>query len=519
MGAPQLFQLLPWTGGLQTAQDESIIPPNALTVADNVVFSTSGTRRKRQGWNADYDNASSSSAWIVGATEFFYGSSSKTQKYVSVTNGKKIYAYTPGTGARSADLFAGTAWGNAVTTACFASLGNTLVIAVDGANNVLKKYNGSTVADLGGTPPAANVVCVHQGRVIANDKTAVDRVHFSSTFNAEEWGGTGDSGAIDVGTGDSDASGITALFSFLGDLYVCKKTKIYRLRGPLEDCEITLVSENLGVECQNSVVKIEDSEVCFASSRGFHFLSSTDRFGDTETSFLSFDIQKTFNERFVVSRLPYICGIYVPSLNSVLYSVTDSAVDSTSNNAIYAYSVPYKAWTRFTGIRAQALFTARDSAKIRWYAGTDTERLVRGEAGTRYDTDEDGNADPVNLRIDTGFINLDGSLYTLKRFSRVGLAFRADGSYSITVTVQVDGFAQQAFTISDSSSAALLGSTFILGTSVLGSTPTMGFYAYGIDGLGRAIKVRIQQAGANESVDIIGLAIEYEAAGTSQEVL
>ncbi len=47
---------IPWTGGLVTAQDESLIGPDALTQADNMFYSTQGTRRQREGINADWDS-------------------------------------------------------------------------------------------------------------------------------------------------------------------------------------------------------------------------------------------------------------------------------------------------------------------------------------------------------------------------------------------------------------------------------------------------------------------------------
>ena len=58
----QLFQLLPWIGGVNTSQDDSLIPPNQLVRADNCIFDTKGSRnhaprgpcstyaRRRQGW-------------------------------------------------------------------------------------------------------------------------------------------------------------------------------------------------------------------------------------------------------------------------------------------------------------------------------------------------------------------------------------------------------------------------------------------------------------------------------------
>jgi len=45
----ELFQQLPWDGGLNTRLDPALIPPNQLQQADNLVFATKGSRKTREG--------------------------------------------------------------------------------------------------------------------------------------------------------------------------------------------------------------------------------------------------------------------------------------------------------------------------------------------------------------------------------------------------------------------------------------------------------------------------------------
>ena len=47
----QLYQKIPWNGGINTAMDAGIIDDNDLVTADNVVFSISGARLKREGFD------------------------------------------------------------------------------------------------------------------------------------------------------------------------------------------------------------------------------------------------------------------------------------------------------------------------------------------------------------------------------------------------------------------------------------------------------------------------------------
>ena len=49
----------PWIGGINSSQDESEIQPNQLTQADNVIFDTRGSRRRRDAIDFDFDDGTS----------------------------------------------------------------------------------------------------------------------------------------------------------------------------------------------------------------------------------------------------------------------------------------------------------------------------------------------------------------------------------------------------------------------------------------------------------------------------
>lgn len=53
----QIFQQIPWNGGINSSVDSGIIPSTDLTIADNVLFSSSGSRLKREG-HSYYDTLS-----------------------------------------------------------------------------------------------------------------------------------------------------------------------------------------------------------------------------------------------------------------------------------------------------------------------------------------------------------------------------------------------------------------------------------------------------------------------------
>jgi hypothetical protein len=518
-----LFRMNPWVGGVNTSLDPTQIASNELVEANNVQFGERGSRGIREGINQDWDDQSNSSESIIGLYDFWFGTSSgKTQKIVGVTDGKKIYSYSTA-GARSANLFAGTAWSSAVTKVSMTAINNLLIIAADGSGNVVKKWSGSgNAADLGGTPPAASIAIVHQGRLWLNDKTNVDRWHYSPTSDPETWGGTGDSGAIDIGVGDGDPEGFTGAFSFKGTLFVAKRTKLYRIDGDApENYSPRLVSSGIGIVSHNSIAYIDQDDVFFVSDRGVHAISATASFGDFEGAFLSKDIQRTFNEDFTKSRLQYAWSAYDPTINSYLLAVTDEEFTASSNKAVWAYNIQQKVWYRlYSNLSCQSLIVAHDSSKRRAYIGSNVTRVFQAKNGLKYDQNTSGTSTGIPLKIKTGVIFPGDDAFSMKAWKRFTLFYRPEGSHNITVTIKIDNYPNQTLTFSQSTGADLLGTTFILGSSALASSPVAAPYTLPISGYGRGIQITIEQTGVltEANVEIQGFAIEYEAVELRQEV-
>lgn len=586
------MQFFPWVGGVNTALDPSVIPQMQLTKADHVLFGTRGSRKKRDGINYNWDSASSGSANINGLHEFSYGNTSRTRKFVGVDDGKHVYSYTTGNASsstRSADLFAGTAWGSAVTQAVMETFTNLCVISVDGSSNVMKKWTGSgNVADLGVntvtgdthtsttidnlsstagfvvgasisgtnvaanttitaitsataitvsnattgttagvtltitvTPPQASMVRSWLGRLWCNDKTNLDRLHYSETGNAEIWNGLGDSGALDIGVGDGDTTGITAIFPpYHGALYVAKRTKLYKVTGDSpETFQVTLVSDGIGCVGPLAVCAVDQDDIYFVSDRGVHGLSMTEQLGDFPISFLSADIQPTVNDLWVGTRRKYIVAKYVPNLNSVVFAVTDSTTGQSYNNTLWFYNIPLKAWFPWPNVPCQSLIVANDDDKKRMYIGGNTSRLARAQTGLNYDVSTGGSNVAISYTVKTGLLFPENQPFLMNTFRRFILYYRPQGTHTITVSLKIDNGAAQSIAFSQVDTGSVLGTTLTLGSSALGYTFVMAPYAQTIDGHGRGIEVTITQSGIQEDAEIQGFAIEYEPAGTAEETL
>lgn len=517
----EIFTQFPWIGGLNTSQDSATIEPNELVQADHLIFGVRGSRKKRDGINFNWDDQSDTSTSVILQKDFWYGTTSRTQARVAVWGDKAVYSYTS-SGVRSADLFGGTAWGSTVTKASAEVLNNLLIIAVDGTGNVMKKWAGSgNVEDLGGTPPAASICRVHKGRLFTNDKTDVDRLHYSPVQQPEVWGGVDDSGAFSIGKGDGDPEGITAIFpTFKGDLFVAKKTKLYRIitEGDPAFWEISLVSSGIGCVSHNSVVAVDQDDIMFASERGFHSLAATANYGDFSATFISAPIQQTFNDDFTRSRLKYIQGAYLPEINSVAWAVTDEDVSASYNGSIWLYNLMLKAWYRWPDIACESIALFRDSDKHRLYIGTNSGRVAKGFADLNYDTDTSGTNVAINLTIKTGMIFAGPLPFSNKGFKRFSLIYGPEGAHTITASIVIDSYPAQSLAFNEVAGDTLDG-TFILDVSLLNGGLIVAPYSLGMDGFGRGFQVTLTQSGVNEKCELQGFMVEYEQAGIMQEVI
>ena len=515
-----LLKVSPWQGGIRTSTDPAMIRADQLVEGDNIIFSEDLSKKKREGINFDWDDATDGSATIISLHDFRFGDITRSRRLVGVTNTGEIYSYTS-SGTRSADLFGGTAWSSLPSKGTQVTINNLDIIAVDGTGNVVKKWDGTgSVADLGGTPPEGSIVTTHLARLWMNDKTDIDRLHYSPTSDPETWNGLGDSGAIDIGIGDGDTDGITAFAPYKGDLIVFKRNRIYRVIGNTpETFQIVKISDSIGCVGPNALADIDGNDLVFISDRGIHSIAATDTFGDFKQNFLSADIQTSFNDDWSKTRRPFIQARYLPNQNVVALAVTDESINSTTNLMMWFYHIEARAWFRWPDVSCEALAVVEDDDQSRLYLGTDVTRVAQTFNGANFDVDGTGVSVGIDYTIKTGLISPTGVACEEVGFKSFGILYRAIGTHTITATIKIDNYDPQTLTYSQTDPSDLLGVDFILGQSVLGTDNVMAPYKRTIDGYGRYIQITISQTGIEEEIDLQGFFIEYESAGIRDEVI
>ena len=441
----------------------------------------------------------------------------KVQRPVAATDQGKVFFYDS-SGRRNLITNAGTALatGNAIINT--EVMNDVLILAFDLITNTPKRYRPETSADLqdlGGSPPDFSLMRLHQSRLWANDKTNKDRLHYSSPGNPEEWQGAGDSGAVDIGVGDGDPNGITAIFPpFKGSLFVAKGNKLYEVVGDSpENYRPEPITNGLGAVSHKSATAVDLDDVFFISRRGIHSLQATAGAGDQQGQFLSAKIQNTFND-FDQARQKYMQSVYLPNYNAVALAVTEGSGGST-NTDVYFFNTQVKEWYRWPDINCQTLTVYRNASNITTLLiGDNAGRIITTQNGTFSDYGSSG----ADFKIKTGMIYPDGDPHSVKAFKNIGFLFKPVGDFQFTVTIKIDNYPSQSVSFAQSASGDLLGTTFVLGSSTIGNDNVLAPYMRPIDGIGHGCTLTIEQNGANQQVELYGVIIEYEQAEFSQEV-
>lgn len=421
-------------------------------------------------------------------------------------------------------------WTSTITLGSQLTLNNLQLFAVDGANNAIKYWDGTSDAAFflsehplyttgDALPPNASILSEHLGRVWTNDKNNKDRLHFSETFNPFKWQGFGDSGAIDIGIGDGDPTGIIGIFpTFRGELFVQKKTKLYRISGQYpETFTVQLVSSSIGGESHNAIIAVDQNEIYWASPRGIHSLTTTDSFGGFSSNFISKKIQDTYNEDVNPSNRYRMQGAYLAEINSIAFALQLST--KINNDDIYLYNIETQAWYRWTNLSCTALVTSTDSDRQRFYLGTSTGRVSKSFIDSNSDIDTNGNEVGIAYRLKTGVIFVDENRYSVKGFKKFALVYKPTTSSVISVLLKIDNYPIQSLSFTNINDGDVLGETFVLGSSVLGFSQVLAPFTQSMDGYGRGIQIDISQSGQGEATEIQGFLIEFEGAGDQQEVI
>jgi hypothetical protein len=507
-----------------TAVDTVTYSPNVA-----IEYTVTGSLAEALTADADFRVGRWESESIIAIKDYwYYQSGNKLQKVIAVTSEGNFYSFDEAGSKSIIALDGAISLTTPIESASMAVLADKLVIALSGSANTPLIYTGTgdiealknysfALVDVTATNPPPNLIKLrnHQSRIYGLDKENPDRIHYCDVQEPERWNGEGDSGALEVASGDGDKSGFSAIFpSFKGRLGVAKGDQLYQIVGEAPLQAIEKISDGIGCEAHDSCVAVDQDDVLFVSKRGVHSFSATDQYGDFAGTFLSANIQPDFNA-LSLDQYKLFEGAYVPSVNSVAFSVTSSG--SSAHDQIFLYNVIGKQWYKWNSLESEFLITSTAT-----YSMNNVNTLLLGLSGGRvlaYDQDNqyDFVDSPIQFEVKSGIIYVDNDPTKIKAYKRLGVLFKVTESMTtFDVCVKIDNYEQQCTRISRQSEADLLGVNFILGSSALGFGDVLLPESMNLDGYGFGAVITIS---SETPVEIYGFMLDFEGAGDQQETI
>lgn len=366
LGSPLLrAQAPPWTafdffgltGGLADGLESTAIQPTEASDLQNVVFSTGGAIRRRDGFTRI--NASANPSTTASTTGLvFYKQTDGTRFLVRLVNdggSDLIQKMDYGSGTTGPD---GT-WDD-ITGAVSVSIGtddqasftfalNRLLIE-DGVNTTIPaQWTGSGNASALTNAPNSQFVVFHKLHVFAGgNNTNPSRIAFSALCAVDvscltSWTSTD---VIDVETNDGQI--VRWLASGLDALYIWKDTSIWRLTGTDRDTwKLDLMVKDVGTLAGPSVQFINNKFVFLTSNCDVGVYD-----GGINVELISTKIQGTL-DGLNLDR----CDEAVSAQFDGDYYVSVSDGTSSTHNLLLIFDTFHQAWTKFSGMNANALAT------------------------------------------------------------------------------------------------------------------------------------------------------------------
>jgi len=238
------------------------------------------------------------------------------------------------------------------------------VVIVNGIN-APRKYDGTTIALLGGSPPHARYVAAHKNRLWL---ALGSRLYFSELLNFDDWPVLN---FIDISPNDGDT--ITGIMTYGDYLIITKGHSLWMLTGDgIETFMVRRIHADRGAYAPRSLIKINDTS-CFVSDDGIYLTDFT------QAVLISERIRnywRTLNPR----RLSQVASWFY---DHKLYVAAPSG-SSIYNNTLIVYDVLRQAFIGvYTGWNISCWTSFREGGRIASYYGSSTETQVT-EIGTGF---------------------------------------------------------------------------------------------------------------------------------------
>lgn len=490
-----------YSGGLNDSFSTIKVADNEATSLQNVVFTSSGSFKTRDGFTKTMTQAT------LGATVdtngiFFYKPTSGTKFLVGVFSDNKIRKmdYEIGGGPDGGfNASSGADGGDDITGSLIFSVdqddiasfavGEDILIIEDGLNTTAPyKYSGSgNAAALGGSPPNCTMVAYHKRMAwCAGNDSNPSTLFFSDLGNIENWT-TGLSGNLSIET--NDGSNITAIKPGFDSMYAWKDSTIWRISGDDKDnFELERMVKDVGT-CSSDSVQIIGNDFIFTDCQGDTYIYD----GGIKVRLISKKVEGTRDasnfSRFANART---------AIFDKDYYVSFSTSGNAAHDTVMVFDTFNLSWTKFLGLNINAMGVGDDSAgKDILYFGDYTGFIYEYPSGTN----DSGSA--IDMFYVTKHFSFPGLTFN-KTFKVMNVFVKQAGNYNLTVEVRKDFISTGIV-----KTVSLAASTSSYGSAVYGTD------TYGGDNIiigrlefrtleGQFFQIKYSNSGTNEPIEVRG---------------
>lgn len=378
---------------------------------------------RRGAWRRNFDamvTGSPFNAVAVGFAPF-----SGAPRVLGVGDTSRLYKWTPGS-ATTTDV------GVAVTPAQVPTFYRGLALLFHaGGTSAPLKYDNTTLASLGGSPPTAAVSTVFKDHlVVARSNANRNRVWFSSTGNPESWDTAVDGQWLDC---SRDVFGLATVRNMI---LVFEEGQVERIRGDIIPGVVgsDIVREPLlSTGCSDpSSLAVADDFVIFANSQGIYRCDGIGAVDLAQLCGMS-DYYRAKMESY--QSLSSISGV----LWNDWYIFSHTIAGSSPPTICAAIHVPTATWVTLTNVNPSMMVAPpRGSPNVDsdflWMAEWEAPRISDiGKMFTTPHNYQDGDGDAVAWTLETPYyMGRPG-----KKVWKAGyLTAQCSGSSTTTVTVE-----------------------------------------------------------------------------------
>ncbi len=364
-----------------------------------------------------------------------------------------------------------------------------VLLGVDGTNDMCK-YDGTTLSAVAAAPKGL-AMAAHRNRVwIVKDKT----LWYSASGDETDWTTPNNAGSLPIPV--SQGTGGTALIPLWDRLIILCGQQVFQLSGTgPADFAMTPINLAYGNSMSCYGPSAAGNDIYFGDSRGVHGLSTTEAqnlLGDVTYNYVSGIVESKW-QAAATGNLANAFTVHDKKNNLVLFIYSTQGTNNTEALVADYYHLDGSTptWTYYTNMPFAC------AAEVESLSST-SEVLFGDYNGTVYkQSNVLSTDDGANIEVNYEYVT-DLGLPQFSKLLRHVMFFTEASDGLVNVDVSFD-FGANITAKSFSATSAIggvLGSTFTIGTSTLGSS-TFKKTRLSVPGHGRLISLRLTFAGSS----------------------